>query len=279
MYKTKLCLGVSGSFGTEVKEQIKLIKDAGFDAFFIEWNKDLDLNDIKAYADELGIDIQSIHAPFDKSAQMWTEDAEEAVSELLECVEACHKASVPIIVLHAIIGFDKFEPNDIGVENFAKVVRLAKQYGIKAAFENTEGEMYLEKLMNAFKDEENVGFCWDSGHEQCYNKSKDMLALYGDRLISTHLNDNLGISSFDGSIFWTDDLHLLPFDGVIDWQDAAKRLNKCGYNDILTFELSKLSKPNRHENDKYEKMPIEEYIAECYNRACRVAYIKNIFNK
>ena len=83
------------------------------------------------------------------------------------------------------------------------------------------------------------------------------------------------MSKFDGTIFWTDDLHLLPFDGIIDWKKAMERLNKCGYNDILTFELSKKSKPNRHENDKYFKMTIEEYISECYVRACKIAYLKN----
>ena len=59
-------------------------------------------------------------------------------------------------------------------------------------------------------------------------------------------------------------------------RELAHRLNKCGYNDILTFELNNKSKPNRHENDKYDRMPIEEYIAECYIRACRFANdIKN----
>lgn len=98
-----------------------------------------------------------------------------------------------------------------------------------------------------------------------------MLALYGDRLIATHLNDNLGISDFNGNIFWTDDLHLLPMDGIIDWKNVSERLNKCGYDGILTFELSRISKPNRHDNDKYERMSMKEYLAECYARACRVA--------
>ena len=118
---------------------------------------------------------------------------------------------------------------------------------------------------------DNVGFCWDSGHEQCYNRGKDMLGLYGSKLIATHLNDNLGISDNEGRIFWTDDLHLLPFDGINDWKDIAIRLNRCGYNGILTFELLNQSKPNRHDNDKYKKMSVEEYISECYARACRVA--------
>lgn len=276
MYKTKLCLGVSNSFQTPVKEQIKLIKDAKFDAFFIDWTPKTVLKDIKEYADSLEIEIQSVHAPFEKSADMWTDGdaADAAVDELISCVGDCAEIGVPIVVCHAIIGFDKFTPNNAGVVNFRKVVEFAKEKGVKIAFENTEGEMYLEKLMNSFKDYDNVGFCWDSGHEQCYNFSQDMLAKYGSRLIATHLNDNLGISFSDGKTFWTDDLHLLPFDGIIDWKDAADRLNKCGYNDILTFELSKQSKPERHENDKYAKMPIEEYIAEVYNRACRFAFLK-----
>ena len=105
----------------------------------------------------------------------------------------------------------------------------------------------------------------------CYNYSKDLLNLYGDRLLITHINDNLGIKDFNGKIFWHDDLHLLPFDGIADWDYNAKRLAKTGFNDILTFELNNKSKPNRHENDKYFKMPIEEYVAEAYARACRFA--------
>ena len=101
-----------------------------------------------------------------------------------------------------------------------------------------------------------------------------MLAKYGDRLIATHINDNLGISKYDGEIYWTDDLHLLPFDGVADWQNVTERISRCGYDGILTFELIRLSKRERHENDKYMKMPLDEYLAEAYARACRVATLK-----
>ena len=130
--------------------------------------------------------------------------------------------------------------------------------------------------MEYFKDNKNVGFCWDSGHEMCYNRSQDLLALYGDRLIATHLNDNLGIKDFGGRIFWHDDLHLLPFDGIADWDNIAERLDRCGFDGIMTFELNLNSKPDRHENDEYRRMPIEEYVAEAYKRACRVAAKRKI---
>lgn len=276
MYKTKLCLGTSGQFGISVEEQIRLFKKTGFEGFFSGWD-----NDLKKYrkvADEEGLIFQSVHAPFGNAAKMWNDDenAKQAIDELVRCVRDCAEVNVPILIVHPFIGFEKNNvPTQEGIENFGIVVEEAKRDNVKIAFENVEGEEYLKALMDAFATYENVGFCWDTGHEQCYNRGKDMLSLYGDRLIATHINDNLGVSDFDGKIFWTDDLHLLPFDGIIDWKRAVERLNNCGYNDILTFELNKFGKPNRHENDKYAKMTIEEYIAECYIRACKVAYLKN----
>lgn len=278
MYKTKLCLGTSGQFAISIEAQIKLFKESGFEGFFTRW--DNHLKKYKKLADELGMLFQSVHAPFGKAAKMWGSDAEakSAVEELMRCVKDCAEINVPILVVHPYIGFEeKANPTKDGVENFRIVVEEAKNRGVKIAFENVEGEAYLKALMDAFEDYENVGFCWDTGHELCYNRGKDMLSLYGDRLIATHLNDNLGVSDYDGKIFWTDDLHLLPFDGITDWKKVAERLNKHGYDGILTFELNQFSKPNRHENDKYTKMTMEEYIAECYIRACKLAYMKNGF--
>ena len=125
-------------------------------------------------------------------------------------------------------------------------------------------------LMDFFSGNPNVGFCWDSGHEMCYNYSRDMLAAFGDRLLGTHLNDNLGIRDLNGEITWLDDLHLLPFDGIADWQYNCERLRACNFDGPLTFELNIGSKPGRHENDAYGLMAPEIYLAECYKRACRV---------
>ena len=213
---------------------------------------------------------------------MWLskEEAKAALFEHIRCVKDCAENNIPIMVVHPYKGFtSEYIPTKEGIENFRLVVEEAKKLNVKIAFENVEGEEYLEALMEAFKDYDNVGFCWDSGHELCYNRGKDMLKLYGDKLIATHLNDNIGVIDYNGKIKATDDLHLLPFDGINDWEDIAHRLNKCGYDDILTFELLNKNKPERHENDKYEKMPIEEYIAECYIRACKFAYLKNGMDK
>ena len=276
MYRTKLCLGIEVAAELSYEDRVALFKKIGFDAFFAEWKKDFDFEGLKAIADKEGMIIQSIHAPFHKMASMWEKDekTEEALKELLDCVDACGKLGTDIMIVHAIIGFDKHTPNAFGIENYRKVVDYAREKKVRIAFENTEGEEYLAALMDAFKDYENVGFCWDTGHEMCYNHSKDMTALYGDKLIAMHLNDNLGIWDYEGKIKGWDDLHLLPFDGIADWNDIVDRLNRCGFDGILTFEMNRVSKPGRRENDAYAKMDLDEYLAHVYMRACRVAQLK-----
>ena len=192
--------------------------------------------------------------------------------ELLDCVETCSRLEIPAMVAHTFIGFDSDNiPTQIGIERYGALAVRANELGVKLALENTEGEEYLAVLMKELSGIPSVSFCWDTGHELCYNYGKDMISLYGDKLAVTHINDNLGIRDFDGKITYIDDLHLLPFDGITDWNSVAKRIVGSGFDGPLSFELSINSKPNRHENDKYAAMPIEQYVAEAYIRACRVA--------
>jgi|SRR5690625_2740243 len=257
-----------------VTDQIKTFARIGFDGFFTDWQSDYPFEEWVRTAKDTGMIYQSIHAPFGRAADMWGEDeskGELALNELLACLEDCKRWDVPIMVAHAFIGFEDHTPTDIGLERFGQLVKAAENSGVKIAFENTEGEEYLFALMDEFADNPAVGFCWDSGHEMCYNRSQDLLARFGDRLIMTHLNDNLGIRDYNGKITWIDDLHLLPFDGIADWDNNVERLKKCGHEDMLTFELTRESKPNRHENDLYAKMEPIEYLTEAYKRACRIA--------
>lgn len=274
MWRQKLCLGTSNYFDMSTADQIRLFKKIGFDGFFSEYTGARDAAEQRKVADETGMIFQSIHAPFTKMNEMWTDNSDVATSELIDCLHACAENGVPIMVTHTFIGFDDHSPNDKGLASFRRVVTEAERLGITVAFENTEGEEYLAALMEHFKDSSAVGFCWDTGHEMCYNHSKDMLSLYGDRLVATHINDNLGIRDINGKITYIDDLHLLPFDGIGDWQNITERLNAHDYNGLLTFELNRISKPNRLENDFYRDMSAEKYLTLAYMRACKVAALK-----
>lgn len=278
MHTQKLCLSTNEQFGIPVSNQIELFGDSGFDAFFTEWEPDCPVDQWAKLGKKRNMSYHSIHAPFGRAADMWSEDAEAgkaAYQELISCLSDCERNGVPIMIVHAYIGFDSADqPTQIGLQRFEALVAKAESAGVKIAFENTEGEAFLAALLQHFRGNQMVGFCWDTGHEMCYNHSQDLLALYGEQLICTHLNDNLGIKDPDGKITFLDDLHLLPFDGIADWENIALRLDQWGFDGMMTFELNTLSKPGRHENDKYAGMPLDQYIEECYKRACRVAALR-----
>lgn len=276
MYKQKIGISIGSGYGVTTAEVLKIIKMVGFEAISPLWVSESELDSTVEAAAELGLELQSLHAPFNKAAAMWSKD--EGIStpvknELLGVIDTCARLRIPVIVVHTWIGFDyNFDRDALDFSAFDEVVRYAGERGVKIAFENTEGEEYLFTLMEHFEGNDTVGFCWDSGHEMCYNRSEDLLAKFGDRLIMTHLNDNLGISRYDGRIYWTDDLHLLPYDGIADWDYNVQRMRRSKHLPILNFELNINSKPNRHENDVYAKMTLTEYFTEAYKRACKIAF-------
>ena len=276
MYKQKIGISVGYNYSLPTLDVVKMLKEIGFDAISPEWKEGPELGQLIEKAREYGLIVQSLHAPFGNAAAMWNSDdkiGHSAKEELLKVLEVCKTWSIPIMVVHTWIGFEyEFDASTLYFQNFDELVAKAEEYDITIAFENVEGEEYLFALMERYKNNPIVGFCWDSGHEMCYNRSQDLLAQYGDRLVMTHLNDNLGISRFDGTIFWIDDLHLLPYDGIADWDYNIERLKKSRHMDFLNLELAIASKPNRHENDMYSQMGLELYFTEAYKRGCKIAY-------
>lgn len=275
MEMRKLAISAQPHFGPSISEQIAMFKKAGFDGFFTPWDKNLEK--YREAADEAELTYVAIHAPTANTYRIWDEDFSD---EFVKYVEDTAKVEVPILIMHAytvpemqysVVARDMGAASEKGVEHFRKAVLRARELGVKIAFENAEGEAQLHALMRAFSDYENVGYCWDSGHEAAYAPDIDYLSLYGDRLILTHLNDNLGCRNEDGKISGLDDLHLLPFDGVINWEDKAEKLEKYKLPEYLTFELKMNIPFSDIRHKQYENMTFEEYLKLAYTRARRVA--------
>lgn len=270
MSEIKLCLN-SGGYDVPTLTRLDVIKRVGWDGFFTGWKPDMDVAEIAAKAKRLGLLYQSIHAPFNKVNTLWDagEAGDDCLRMLMDCVTACARNDVPLCVVHAFIGFEQHNPTDLGVERFDRLCAHADSLGIHLGFENTEGEEYLQRVLTELVHHPSCGFCWDTGHEMCYNHSKDMMALYGDRLVGTHLNDNMGITG--DHITWHDDAHLLPFDGIADWQGIRDRLRRHGWNGPLTFELTAANKPNRHTHDAYQGWNYEQFVTAALSHARRFA--------
>lgn len=255
-----------------VADQPELLKNAGFDRFAFDREKrgTSELTELlMKKAEILNLACEYIHAPFYGMDDIWHDEsgelAEIMLRDLYATIDDCSNYSVKYAVFHAIIGMDNCTPTQLGLERLDDVVDYAVKKNVYLAFENTEGEMYLEAVMNRYKDVSNVGFCFDSGHELCYNYGKDILSKYCDRLFVTHLNDNRGMTGSELTFY--DDSHLLPFDGIADWDGIAKRINNGNYSGTLSFEVISKGRPTRTDNDIYKGLTAQEYVDKAYSKA------------
>ena len=103
----------------------------------------------------------------------------------------------------------------------------------------------------------------------CYNGRRDLIGKYGDRLVCTHLNDNMGQTG--DAVTFLDDSHMMPFDGTADWSDIALRLNKAGYTGDLTFEIAYKSRQQRDTHKIYESLDYRGFIALVLEKARKFA--------
>ena len=73
-----------------------------------------------------------------------------------------------------------------------------------------------------------LGFCYDTGHRNCFEPTIDLLSLFGDKLVALHLHDNDG----------TGDQHRIPFEAGIDWQEQMSKIAETGYTGATTIECT-----------------------------------------
>ena len=249
---------------------IDLVADAGFCAVSVSWQRDISLEETVRHARSCGLTVQSLHGPLRGMPAMWSEEPGALLGDILQSATDCAKLEIPLLVVHPWNGVDyTFREEALCFDHFDALVRHAENLGICVAFENLEGPEYLAALMDRYQGCSTVGFCWDSGHALCYAPGWDFLSRFGDRLVMTHLNDNLGVTDPAGRLQGTDDLHLLPYDGITNWEDTVSQLSYAQKQEILNFELKIRPKGDRCKLDLYSQMPLAQYFQEAFQRASR----------
>lgn len=268
-----LCLNLRDAFPLSCKEQIRVLRDLGFSGFFSHWREDMDIAALRRCAEREDMLYQSIHAPFRGTELLWTDapEGDAILAMLLRCLQDCARNGIPVMVMHASLGFDKAPAVPESPARFAPLFQAAEKYGVRLAVENVDHPRRFHAMMRYFQHSPALGFCWDTGHERCYSGGEDHLAHYGQQLVATHLNDNLGMRAPAGQLDTRDDLHLLPYDGTADWDALMARLARCGYRGPLTFELKHTGRPSQHECARYAAMSPETYLSAAAQRARQVA--------
>ena len=260
-----------------ITQVIALLKDSGFAAVSPVWSSELDLDSIAASLYKHNMTFQSLHAPHWGISLLWNPDdpvSIEVRNNVMCCIDACAQYQVSTMVMHGWQGLVYTFPSEpLNFRNFDAIVNYAQQRGVSIAFENLEGEEYLEALMMRYRDATHVGYCWDSGHDHCYPHETDFLKAYGDRLIMTHLNDNLGLRDPSGIPTGDDDLHFLPYDGNIDWDHAISRLKNKPRQAILNFEIKLRHQAPNPADLIYSRLSLEQFLHIAGERARRIASI------
>ncbi len=242
-----------------LEETLKLVKDFGFDATDIGLggtNPERNIiyrenfldeaKKVREYADSIGLLVDQSHARFDFTRT----SVEEYKSDMLKTVEASAVLGVRNIVIHADTYYEKCGIQDakavcdIIYDIHAPMVELAKKRGVNIACENLFDDYRapnnlhcrfcsrFDELMMMVErfNSDNVGVCWDFGHGRCSfgdDFSLGYLEKVGDRLIATHVHDNV----------YGKDIHSLPYLGGTDWTKALDILKRIKYKGAFTFEL------------------------------------------
>ena len=251
--------------GISQLQAIPMIAEAGFSGCFYVAEEGVSPSQIAAAVREAGMTLDFIHAPVTGVDALWKDAPEQRLQTLISWVHICAENQVPVMVSHVWTKYTPLEPGTLGIHRFKILLDEAQKCGIKIAFENAEVGKFLTCIRENLWDHPAAFYCYDSGHELCYSDGADQLAEFGDRLLCTHLNDNMGRTGPEYTS--ADDCHMMPFDGKADWNGIASRLQKRDFRGPLTFELKMQNKPGRHTHDIYEPLTPTELLALAYRKA------------
>ncbi len=261
MNKNKFGIYTSPDFREEGLEgTISAISKAGFEYTFFAWKKDNDFKErIKLY-EKYGIKLDSLHAPFAGLNCMWNSnasDGDDYVKMLCNCIDDTKSFGAPNVVMHPISGDSVPFSSKIGLERWKRIIDHANSKNVKVCFENVEFSEMLGIVMHEFGDQ--VGFCYDTGHESTNDPGIHFMKLFGDRLTCTHIHDNYGLSYLVTPVLHGD-CHMIPLDATIDFKRVMSDIRAVDYKGVLMMEC------NRHGMlNTYADLTAEEFYKKAYN--------------
>lgn len=183
-----------------------------------------------------GMTVDSVHAPFPEGDQLFSLNEDERLESIRQCQTALDTAAEldgRTVVIHLIqpYGIPEGETRSKMIEQGRRSVGVlaahAAGQGVTLALENGQKLEYdhvLESLLAEF-DDEHVGLCYDTGHENVQGTCFRLLEKHGHRLLTLHIHDNTG-----------SDTHMLPYEGTINWELFRDTLHGLDYSGNFPVE-------------------------------------------
>ena len=86
------------------------------------------------------------------------------------------------------------------------------------------------------------------------------MPLFGNRIICTHIQDNLSEFNMDR--------HLIPFDGNIPFDFIAKQIKESGFEGTLMFEVFPRYNPPKY--DSYQDLTARQFVERAADAVKRI---------
>lgn len=194
------------------------------------------IRELKRIADDLGIEIWSIHEPNNAACvgSVNPEGRQAAIDDLRHSLELAAILGAKAIPSHALVHPGYENPvraqRSIAHDTLLALVPEILASGAKVAIEN--GFPDTTSVIEAFPalPAEAFGFVIDTGHANIAGGDRDQQRIFeavGNRMVSLHLNDNNGKS----------DSHHAPGAGTVTWQPIAAQLRDAGYDGCILWEV------------------------------------------
>jgi L-ribulose-5-phosphate 3-epimerase len=250
----KTCIFSWFGYPIEINERFRLIKQAGFDGVLLWWgDENIDTDGKKEKQPELalrnGLFIENVHLPFSGVNNLWLDNitGDEYEKQIIASIKQCAGFQIPTVVMHLTRGDNPPLLCKTGLNRMKRIVDIAESSGVNVALENLKKPEYVDYIFQEITSSK-LGFCYDSGHNNCFTPQRDFLTQYGDKLFALHLHDNDGI----------DDLHMLPFDGTIEWDKIKNQINSMCYSGAISLEVE------QERNEKYKSMSAQEFLSKAF---------------
>lgn len=256
----KRCIFSWFGYPIGISERFTLIKQAGFDGILIWWgDENIDTDGSKEKHPELalknGLFIENVHLPFNGANDLWIDNinGDEYENQIISGIKQCANFKIPTIVMHLTQGNNPPQISRIGLNRMRKIVDIAENLNVCVALENLRKPEYMDYILQEISSPK-LGFCYDSGHNNCFTPERDFLNQYGDKLFALHLHDNDAI----------DDLHMIPFDGSIEWKKIKNELESLEYKGAISLEVVQGTQ------DIYRNMSAEEFLRKAFISATKI---------
>lgn len=238
------------------EERMAAIRSAGFDEVMLWWGdeyKEHQGSPLEQWklAMKHRLKVRTVHYPYALTNSLWLDnlDAQAYEQGLKDGLRLASSLGVDIMVLHSTKGTQPPAPNELGLARLRRVVEVAQEAQVIMALENTRFLQHQQLLFDNI-DSPYLGFCFDTGHAKAFTPDQDPLALFGQRLVTTHLTDNFGQKQGD--------LHLRPGLGNIDFDRLIPRILALKPDISLNLES--------HINPSFEKteLGLQAYLDASY---------------